>query len=95
MSRPPPYGFYLTYRLCPACGGRLLSATPLSRTFLQGPLQRMGITCYCIACNVRYRAVSRLRFPLVAWMGPLGRWIWWQTTSLEETLTAPPAAGSG
>ena len=46
----------------------------------------MGIICYCVQCNTRYRATSQLPFAGVAWMGGLGRWIWWQTTTLELTL---------
>ncbi len=82
----PPYQFYQTARRCPTCLKRLLTATPLTRAFTQGLLQRMGMTCYCVWCNRRYRATSSLRYGWVAWMGPVGRWLWWQTTSLEVTL---------
>ena len=81
-----PFGFYPADKLCPACGQRLLTHTPVHRTYLQGPLQKMGITCHCIQCNTRYRAVSTLPFSRVAWLGRFGRWIWWQTVELEETL---------
>lgn len=81
-----PYQFYPTFRLCPTCRGRLLTATPLTREFTQGLLQSLGITCYCVQCNTRYRATSKLRYGLVAWLEPVGRWLWWQTTSLEVTL---------
>ena len=86
MKPAPAFGFYPAFRPCPECHGRLLTATPMKRQFLQGPLQRMGITCYCVQCNTRYRAVSRLPFAWVAWMGGVGRWIWWQTTKLELIL---------
>ncbi len=94
-GRPDPFGFYPAQRLCPSCGGRLLTAIPVNRTFLRGPLQRMGVTCYCVACNRRYRAQSGLRYGWVGWMGPVGRWLWWQTTSLELTLEAPEEPGGG
>ena len=83
----PPYGFYLAYRLCPTCGGRLLTATPVNHLFLQGPLRRLGVTCYCVSCNSRYRAVGRLRWEWVGWMGAVGRWVWWQAAALELTLS--------
>ncbi|MBI3615384.1 MAG: hypothetical protein HY211_02590 [Candidatus Omnitrophica bacterium] len=83
-----PYQFYRTFRRCPSCGARLLTATPLTVRFTKGLLQNLGITCYCVRCNTRYRATSRLRFWWVAWAGPIGRWLWWQTTSLEVTLLA-------
>lgn len=86
MTPLPAYQFYPAARFCPACGGKLVSSTPIIRQFLQGPLQGMGITCYCVGCNTRYRATSRLRYGWVAWLGPVGRWIWWQTTELEITL---------
>ena len=86
MTAHPAYHFYSTARLCPNCGGQLLTTTPVNRTTLQGLLQRLGTTCYCMACNRRYRATSRLSYPLVGWLGPVGRWIWWKTTSLELTL---------
>lgn len=86
MKRASPFGFYDVHRLCPECGARLVTATPVTRTYLQGPLQRLGITCYCVRCNTRYRATSKLPFAWVGWVGPLGRRIWWQTTSLEVTL---------
>lgn len=82
----PAYGFYPAYRLCPSCGGRLLTAVPVGRTHLRGPLHRLGVTCYCVSCNRRYRAASRLRYEWVGWMGAFGRWLWWQATSLELTL---------
>ncbi len=80
------FQFYPTSRFCPECRGRIVTATPLTRTYLQGPLQRLGITCYCVRCNTRYRATSPLPFGWVGWMGPVGRWAWWLTTSLEATL---------
>ena len=86
MSGPAAYQFYGTFRRCPECGATLLTATPLTRQFTQGLLQRLGITCYCVRCNTRYRATTRLRYQAVAWLGPVGWWIWWQTTSLEQTL---------
>ena len=86
MKPAPAFGFYPTYRLCSDCGGRLLTATPVNRTFLKGPLHRMGITCYCVSCNSRWRAKGTLRYGWVAWMGPFGRWLWWQFTALELTL---------
>lgn len=82
----PAYQFYPAARRCPSCGGKLVSSTPIIRRFLQGPLQGMGIACYCVNCNVRYRATSRLRYGRVSWLGPIGRWIWWQTTEMEVTL---------
>lgn len=86
MSGGTAYQFYPIVRLCPSCGARLVTATPVTRTHLQGPLQRLGITCYCVRCNTRYRATSKLPFAWVGWMGPLGHRIWWQTTLLEVTL---------
>ena len=85
-KRQPAFGFYPALRFCPSCGAQLLTATPVNRTFLKGPLQRLGITCYCVQCNRRYRATSRLKFAWVAWAGPVGRWLWWQTAGLEITL---------
>lgn len=55
--------------------------------FLQGPLQRLGVTCYCVACNRRYRATGRIRYGWIGWLGPFGRWLWWQTAGLELTLS--------
>jgi hypothetical protein len=46
----------------------------------------MGVTCYCVSCNRRYRAASRLPYAAVGWLGPLGRLLWWLSTSLELTL---------
>ena len=46
----------------------------------------MGIPCYCVQCNTRYRATSRLPFIWISWLGPLGRWLWWKTTVLDLTL---------
>lgn len=87
MSSPlPAYQFYPAARFCPSCRGRLATTVPVRRLFLKGPLQRMGLTCYCVSCNSRYRATSSLPFVWIAWLGPLGRWIWWQTTTLEVTL---------
>lgn len=83
-----PFGFYRTARRCPECRQPLVTATPLTRRFTQGLLQDLGLTCYCVACNSRYRATTRLRFYWVAWAGALGGWIWWKTTSLEKTLSA-------
>ncbi len=82
----PSYQFYPCAKSCPACGAGLLTAIPLTRTFTQGPLERLGITCYCVSCNRRYRATSPIRFVWVAWLGPVGRWLWWKATSLELTL---------
>lgn len=84
-----PYQFYSCFRPCPACRGRLVTATPLTRRFTQGLLHRLGVTCYCAGCATRYRATSWLRYSLVAWLGPLGRWCWWQIASLEVTLKEP------
>ncbi len=91
--KPPPYGFYPAGRLCPSCRGWLVTATPVNRAFLKGPLQNFGVTCYCMACNTRYRATSWLRYGWVGWLGRLGRWTWWKTTSLEVTLR-PEIPGS-
>lgn len=82
----PAYEFYPAHRRCPACRGPLVTTTPLIRKFLQGPLHGMGITCFCVQCSSRYRAVSWLRFGWVSWLGPIGRWIWWKTVSLDLTL---------
>ena len=84
--RPSPFSFYPAGRLCPSCRGPLVTTAPVNRIYLKGPLQKFGVTCYCVACNSRYRAVSRMRFQWTGWLGPLGRWIWWKTTSLELTL---------
>ena len=64
----------------------MLTAVPVSRTHLQGPLHRLGITCYCVSCNSRYRAKGRLRYEWVGWLGPVGRWVWWLAAELEVTL---------
>jgi len=82
----PAFQFYPVPRACPSCRSRLVTATPLTRTFTQGILHSLGITCYCVRCNNRYRAASSLRYAFVAWLGPVGRWLWWQTASLELTL---------
>ena len=83
----PPYQFYRSSRLCPECRSVLLTAAPLNRTFTQGILHRLGITCYCVRCNSRYRATGWLRYRWIWWAGPIGRWIWWQTATLELTLS--------
>lgn len=87
MRPAPAYGFYPAYRLCPSCGEQLLTAVPVSRAHLRGPLNRLGLICYCVACSRRYRAKGRLRYEWVGWLGPVGRWVWWQTASLELTLS--------
>ncbi len=84
----PSYGFYRCLKPCPACGGTLLSLTPLTKEFLQGPLERLGVSCFCQQCSRRYRAVGSLRYSWIAWLGPLGRWLWWQFTALESTSPA-------
>ena len=53
---------------------------------LEGPLRGMGVTCYCVSCNRRYRAIGRLPYASVGWLGPLGRLLWWKTASLDLTL---------
>ena len=80
------FQFHPAFRPCPACRRPLVTATLVTRVGTSGPLQRMGITCYCVSCNSRYRAVSRLPYAVVGWLGSLGRWIWWQTASFELTL---------
>lgn len=80
---PAPYQFYPCFKSCPSCRSPLVSATPLTLTHTRGLLQEMGITCYCVRCNSRYRATSWLIYPAVAWAGPLGRRLWWKTTRLE------------
>lgn len=80
------FQFYSVPRSCLACRSKLLTATKVSAQTLQGPLARMGITCYCISCNRRYRGTSRFPAPLLTVLGPLGRWLWWRTASLELTL---------
>ena len=86
MKPFPLFQFYPTFRSCPACRSRLLTATRAQASVLEGPLQRMGIPCYCVSCNRRYRAIGRLPYRLVGWMGPLGRRLWWRSASLELTL---------
>ena len=80
------FQFYPTHRKCPACRNPLLTATRVTARGVSGPLRRMGVTCYCVSCNRRYRAISRLPTTAVAWAGPLGRRLWWLTVSLELTL---------
>ncbi|MDO8729788.1 MAG: hypothetical protein Q7J69_01170 [Candidatus Omnitrophota bacterium] len=80
------FQFYSTHRKCPTCRNPLLTATLVTRAVVSGPLQRMGVTCYCVSCNRRYRAASRLPYAAVGWLGPLGRRLWWLTTSFELTL---------
>ena len=80
------FQFYSTHRKCLSCGNSLLTSTRLTRVTLSGPLQRMGVTCYCVHCNRRWRAVSRLPYTWVAWLGPFGRRIWWKSAALELTL---------
>ena len=80
------FQFYSTSRKCPSCGNSLLTATRITRTSMSGPLQRLGVTCYCVSCNRRYRATHRLPYAAVAWAGPLGRRLWWLTASLKLTL---------
>lgn len=80
------FQFYKTGRFCPKCGQRLVTMTLVSKRTTQGPLQSMGIPCHCLGCATRYRAVSRVPFSKISWLGPLGRWVWWQTTELEITL---------
>lgn len=80
------FQFYSAYRSCPSCRGALLTATLVTKTSMSGPLQRMGVTCYCVSCNRRYRATGRLSYPAIAWLGPAARRLWWKTASLELTL---------
>ncbi len=84
-----PYRFYPCARSCPRCGAGLVTATPLTLRFTYGMLHELGVTCYCVQCNHRYRATHWLRFSFIAWAGPIGRWIWWKTARLETTLTPP------
>ena len=86
MKPFPLFQFHPTFRSCPACRNRLLTATRVGPAELQGPLQRMGITCYCVSCNRRYRAISRLPYRFVGWLGPVGRRLWWFFASFELTL---------
>ena len=80
------FQFHPTFRPCPSCRRPIVTATLVTKTSMSGPLQRMGVTCYCMNCNRRYRATSHLPYPAVDWAGPLGRWLWWKTVSLELTL---------
>ena len=80
------FEFYPTHRKCPACRNLLLTATLVTARNTGGPLARMGVTCYCVSCNRRYRAASFLPYAALGWLGPLGRRLWWLTTSLELTL---------
>ena len=80
-----PYQFYPAFKSCPNCRTRLLTTVPITRKFLQGVLHDLGIVCTCVRCSRRYRATSWLRYSWIAWAGPVGQWIWWQTTSLTET----------
>ena len=80
------FEFYLTHRKCLACRNPLLTATLVTVRNIGGPLARMGVTCYCVSCNRRYRAASHLPYAAIAWAGPLGRRLWWLTVSLELTL---------
>ncbi len=80
------YRFYQASRRCPECRAVLLTTTPITLRFTRGVLHDLGIACYCVRCNSRYRARSWLPFTWVAWAGPVGRWLWWQTTSLHRTL---------
>lgn len=93
MNPLPAYQFYATSRRCPVCRQRIATATPLTIKFTQGPLHRMGLTCYCVSCNSRFRAVGCFRFGWVAWAGPLGRWIWWRTALLKPTTPAEDPPG--
>ena len=88
MSPRQHYGFYICYRPCPNCRGRLVSSTPLTRRFTGGSLHALGLSCFCQDCNNRFRATSRIRFGWVAWLGDFGRWLWWQFSSLGTTT--PP-----
>ncbi len=80
------FDFYPTHRKCPSCRNPLLTATRVTAAMVRGPLRRMGVTCYCVSCNRRYRAIGRLPYTAVGWLGPLGRRLWWLSVSLELTL---------
>ena len=86
MKPFPLFQFHPAFRACPSCRRPMVTATLVTKASMSGPLQRMGVTCYCVSCNRRYRAASRLPTTVVAWMGPLGRRLWGLTTSFEPTL---------
>ncbi len=80
------FQFYSTHRKCPACRNPLLTATRVTAAVVSGPPRRVGVPCYGVSGTRRYRAVSHLPYAAIDWMGPLGRRLWWLTTSLELTL---------
>ena len=57
-----PYKFYPTHRRCPVCGEKLLSQEPVSFGEAGQIISLLGMPCYCMACNGKFRAVPR------AWM---------------------------
>jgi len=87
----PAYQFYTAARSCPACRNKLVTTEPFASQFMGGTLYRIGLACYCVHCNNRYRATSFIRFSWIAWAGPVGQWIWWQTARLEPTTPAADA----
>ena len=80
------FQFYPAFRKCPSCGSSLLTSTLVTKLSMQGPLERMGVVCYCVSCNRRYRATGRISYPPIAWLGPVARRLWWRTASLELTV---------
>jgi hypothetical protein len=84
----PAYQFFPAMRRCPVCSETIVSTTPLSKEFMRGRLNQMGLTCYCVGCNNRFRAIGKLHFSAVAWAGVIGRWLWWQMAELESTTPA-------
>ena len=51
-----PYQFYPCETACPICQAKLVTSTPLDWHSLRGLFHDFGVTCHCVACNIRYRA---------------------------------------
>ena len=57
-----PYRFYRTHCHCPSCGQMLVSQERVSFGETGQIISLLGMSCYCMACNGKFRAAPR------AWM---------------------------
>lgn len=63
-----PFAFYPTGRKCPTCGELLLSREPVSFGPASKILHMLGMPCYCMACNGRFRATGMPWMRFLPWL---------------------------
>lgn len=63
-----PFQFHTTLRRCPACQELLLSQERVSFGGTSKILHVLGMSCYCMACNGKYRVTARPWMQYLPWI---------------------------